>query len=842
MSSSVSLVCHFFYSSSCNKQNCSFPHGPNPSIGYCPNGFGCPIRHIYIDCPILESKGNCDIQNCTYNHYKFLKKYESNPLACHFFHSNLCHKKNCKFLHEPNPSEGYCPNGFRCPIKHKELDCPVLLAKGDCHIQRCSFSHQKSSKKQEKVKTHDNSQKEQKEPLFESEIKVEKVKINDELSQQELLRHLKELNKDINSLVPVENTLKVLLELDVMFIMDCTGSMASWIDASKKELKNIISCITEQHQGLKIRISFVAYRDFCDGKKLQYEIQDFTENIDSVRKFIERLNATGGGDECEDVAGGLSNALQQSWRAKTKYAVFIADSPAHGKNYHVSSSDDYPMGDPNGRKIEDLITQFAKNDINLYMIKITNSTDKMFKIMADVYQKTGGKKLQIADLGHSTKCFGFFITCTINSTITQTILREKVVEMHDLMKNLQKNRQNLTVMESEEENKNEEVKREGSKPKVTKKELNLEFSLSNCDWNKTEYTEFKAVCHTWFIVKDKNMSINWRKPLIQKSQINTFVWIESKPFAAGAMRFAFYMKDTELHQKLVAKIPKVLDESYNMEVMMKDIESLFICNHIVNEFNDRVVSLLPDPDMLISFVHCFIYEIMDPKCPYKYWWVENFIEKEFEKFNNNAGWETSSFKQTSLIAQALSHFSWQFTNGFLMIVDLQGGTGILTDPQIHCLDTKRFGKGNLGYEGIVKFFFTHKCNFYCQKLGLLHPRETIELPKEFNFYQDIVEKPKKDEQINKLCDLCRKAYKIGAWQYYENRQKYPEMYCSSCKIEKNCTIKEGVCVDCGAKFKSSEFWFKMKRTDFPVKCQNCRLINRNKLRKELEREGEGVKN
>ena len=576
------------------------------------------------------------------------------PFACHFFHSGSCRKQNCRFLHEPNPSEGYCPNSFRCPILHNNIDCPVLKAKGDCDIPKCAYNHYKSSKRHEDYKPH---KKWQKEPLWENEMLIEKEKINDELNREELLRHLKELNKDFTSLTPVENTIKILLDLDIMFIMDCTGSMASWIDASKRELKNIISCITEQHQGLKIRISFVAYRDLCDEKKLQYEIKEFTEDIDSVNKFIEHLIAIGGGDECEDVAGGLSYALQQSWRAKAKYAVFIADSPAHGKDYHDRFSDDHPAGDPNGRKIEDLIAQFAKNDINLYAIKITSTTDKMFKVMADVYQKTGGKKLQIADLGQSTKCFGFFITCTINNTITQTVLRNQVVELKDFMRNLQGNRQNLTAIEIEEENKNEEVKHQENKPKIERKELDLEFSFSKCDWNKLVYTKFKAVCHTWFIVKDKNVGINWRKPLIQKSQITTSVWINKEPFSSGAMRYAFYMKDIDLNQKMVAKIPKILDESYTMEVMMKDIESLFICNHIVNEFNDRVVSLLPDPDMLISFVHCFIYEIIDSKCPYNYWWAENFIEAEFEKFNNNAGWETSSFNQTSLIAQALNHFA-----------------------------------------------------------------------------------------------------------------------------------------------------------------------------------------
>jgi vacuole morphology and inheritance protein 14 len=237
----------------------------------------------------------------------------------------------------------------------------------------------------------------------------------------------------------------------------------------------------EQHQGLKVRISFVAYRDICDGK-LNYEIKEFTEDIDSMKKFIGGLLATGGGDQCEDVAGGLTYALQQNWKAKAKYAVFIADSPAHGKNYHVNCLDDYPQGDPKGRKIEDLIAQFAKNDINLYAIKITDSTDKMFAVMGDVYSKIGGKKLQIAALGSSTKCFGFFITCTINSTITQTALKDNIVALNDFMTKL-KNRPVNTVMEIEE------FKKEAEEQKVQKKVLDLEFSFVPCNWSKGDFTQ-----------------------------------------------------------------------------------------------------------------------------------------------------------------------------------------------------------------------------------------------------------------------------------------------------------------------------------------------------------------
>ena len=750
---------------------------------------------------------------------------QQQKLACHFFHSGKCNKKDCKFLHEPSPSLGYCPNSFKCPIRHEDYDCPM---KGECTIPQCAYYHKDSHLHHKSYKKDQKNQKSK-----DNDQMVIENPVNDEASCKELLRHVQELNKDLTSLAPLDSKITELMDLDIMFIMDCTGSMSAWIEASKKELKNIITCIQEQYQGIKVRISFVAYRDFCD-KDLHYGIKEFSSDIESVKDFITKQCAYGGGDECEDVAGGLSYALQQSWQAKAKYAIFIADSPAHGKAYYSHhASDDYPKGDPEGRKIEDLIEQFAKNDINLYAIKITSTTDKMYNVMSEVYQKTCGKKLQIADLGQSTKCFGFFVTCTINATITQTALKNDIIMMKDMMLNLKKNKQLTLVSDGKMEV--EEIKQpEENIQLIQPKVLDLEYDNSECNWNKTKYSKLKAICHTWFIVKDKNIGINWRKPLIQKSQITTNVWINTKPFSAGAMRYAFFMKDLDLDQKLVAKIPKVLDHTYVPEIMMRVIESLFICSHVVNEFNDRIVSILPDPDMLISFVHCFIYEIMEEKFPYKYWWVENFIEGEYEKFNNNAGWETSSFKQTSLIAQSLSHYSWQLTNGYLMIVDLQGGTGILTDPQIHCLDSKRFGKGNLGYEGIIKFFFSHKCNFYCKRLGLINPKEANELPANFNFYKNINEKPYKDETINKLCDLCRLPYLIGSIEYYNSRMQFPEIYCPSCQKRKKDTMQPGTCIDCSSSFRSSEYWFKMKRTDFPVRCSKCRLENRNKMRKDLE--------
>jgi len=49
-----------------------------------------------------------------------------------------------------------------------------------------------------------------------------------------------------------------------------------------------------------------------------------------------------------------------------------------------------------------------------------------------------------------------------------------------------------------------------------------------------------------------------------------------------------------------------------------------------------------------------------------------------------------SYNDEALIAQALSHFSWQITRGYMIMVDIQGVGNVLTDPVIHCLDKSRF--------------------------------------------------------------------------------------------------------------------------------------------------------
>ena len=58
-------------------------------------------------------------------------------------------------------------------------------------------------------------------------------------------------------------------QLDIMFLCDCTGSMQTYINSVKSELKNIIDFILENNPYADIKISFVGYRDISDKKRFE---------------------------------------------------------------------------------------------------------------------------------------------------------------------------------------------------------------------------------------------------------------------------------------------------------------------------------------------------------------------------------------------------------------------------------------------------------------------------------------------------------------------------------------------------------------------------------------------
>jgi len=119
--------------------------------------------------------------------------------------------------------------------------------------------------------------------------------------------------------------------LDLMFVMDTTGSMSDELEYLKSELKYVIQKTRESNgSNLNIRLSCNYYRD--DGDEYVVRPFEFTENIDDVINQISSQRANGGGDYEESVEEALDNAIaKHSWseNARARLLFLVLDAPPH---------------------------------------------------------------------------------------------------------------------------------------------------------------------------------------------------------------------------------------------------------------------------------------------------------------------------------------------------------------------------------------------------------------------------------------------------------------------------------------------------------------------------------
>ena len=79
--------------------------------------------------------------------------------------------------------------------------------------------------------------------------------------------------------------------------------------------------------------------------------------------------------------------------------VHVADWPCHGSQYHSSSDDSYPGGDPAGIGHEQMMKEVAKNDVQYWFGYIDPSlTDQMIKVFNESLQQLSDRRLLIRQI------------------------------------------------------------------------------------------------------------------------------------------------------------------------------------------------------------------------------------------------------------------------------------------------------------------------------------------------------------------------------------------------------------------------------------------------------------
>lgn len=120
-------------------------------------------------------------------------------------------------------------------------------------------------------------------------------------------------------------------KVDVVFVLDTTGSMGGLIQTAKEKIWSIATTMASAQQTPEIRIGLVAYRD--RGDSYVTKVVDLSDDLDSVYATLMDFEADGGGDTPESVNKALYDAVHNmSWSQQDQaYQVIflVGDAPPH---------------------------------------------------------------------------------------------------------------------------------------------------------------------------------------------------------------------------------------------------------------------------------------------------------------------------------------------------------------------------------------------------------------------------------------------------------------------------------------------------------------------------------
>ena len=238
--------------------------------------------------------------------------------------------------------------------------------------------------------------------LYASNIIVNSIVSSMNNSIKKIKREEKIISGEIESIGVIINV-EEKTSLDLLFIMDLTGSMGPYIEQAKQNIINIMNRIPIECPGISINLGYIGYRDIAE-INLNYIVNiDFSQNYQKLQNNIKDVIADGGGgDGPEEVAWAIEKAIEKNWNSDARYSILVADAPCHGTKYH-NGGDAYPDGVPGSKNIEILINELAAKNISLYCMKITEYTDIMYKLFADIYSNYQNCEFQIVEMTSEEK-------------------------------------------------------------------------------------------------------------------------------------------------------------------------------------------------------------------------------------------------------------------------------------------------------------------------------------------------------------------------------------------------------------------------------------------------------
>ncbi|CAG8580886.1 859_t:CDS:1 [Paraglomus brasilianum] len=469
------------------------------------------------------------------------------------------------------------------------------------------------------------------------------------------------------------------MEVDLCFVLDCTASMESHIAAVKKCIVKVTDYVASVNRGIKIWVGFCGYRDFSEGSD-RLMVFDFTDSYATFKAYVAKVTAMGGGDEPEDVFGGLDAAIKtMSWQHGTRIILHIGDCPPHGRRFS-NLGDSYPDGDPNGLTAETVLERMERENILYFFGKITNHTSRMVAIFRKIIGEFPVFDFEKCD---ATAMVNKFYKAAI-SAITSSV---------SLTSTIGSDARDIYTMQRER----------------------LEMNPDEPNWYN--YKPQNGIV-LWYRPPNSLADLKNRKYFNKPNILyRNFVYkISPQPFSSGAEKYAYYGLDCKTPPSKKIVIKEYLKLGGGAKRYLEVAEVSIVAYYLATKFNEAASQIT---NKQVNFLKVNVLRSsVDDRI--RYYAVEERLKYgAYKRFNVNSGVITE-FRP---VLEAFAHFTYTYTDKYLVVYDLQGVENLnqflLTDPAIHCVDSLRFGRTNLGEKGINECFLAnHECNDICRKLKL----------------------------------------------------------------------------------------------------------------------------
>ena len=178
--------------------------------------------------------------------------------------------------------------------------------------------------------------------------------------------------------------------IEVVFSFDTTGSMYPCLTQVRKKIKATVTRLMKEIPGM--RIGVIAHGDYCDaGSTYVTKALDLTDDVEKICRFVERVEATGGGDapECYELV--LHEAQALSWTPSyQKCFVLIGDDVPHG-----------PAQNPKKLNWRDEVDKLAKKGIPVYGVQALGRKHAT-PFYRELAEKSGGFHLDLDQFSYIT--------------------------------------------------------------------------------------------------------------------------------------------------------------------------------------------------------------------------------------------------------------------------------------------------------------------------------------------------------------------------------------------------------------------------------------------------------